>query len=67
MNRSYVGPGGIPPTAGGPRENQAGGPGSNSIGGPMRRKIGRIRGPTVDRGPGVRKECSYRQFIREFL
>ena len=42
-----------PPTAGGAAKSRQGGPGGQGIGGP-RRKIGRIGGPTVGRGPRVR-------------
>ena len=56
-----------PPNRQGSGENQARGPGGNGIGGPRRRKIGRIWGPTVGRGSGVRSKCAYQQFIRKFL
>ena len=56
-----------PPNRRGSRENQAGDPGGNGLGGPRRRQIGRIGGPTVGRGSGLRLKRSYRQFIRKFL
>ena len=52
VHRRARGGGNPPPQP--PGENQAGGPGGNGTGGLRRRKIGRIGGPTVGRGSGVR-------------